>query len=272
MLEITNYTVTSNKIPNSFEGYKILQLTDLHSASFGKDNAELIKIIDVIKPDIIVVTGDMMNFKNDDGQVFITLAAKLVKRYPIYCISGNHEQKIAQNASSSKIYYNFKKALEHEDVRFIDNKLIAIQKNNESINIYGLKLPLKYYKSLAEKKRRKINDPSADDINCYIGKVNSSEFNIVLMHTPQYFPAYANWGAHITLCGHIHGGIIRIPFVGGLLSPDVTFFPKYDAGRFEKGGSVMIVGRGLGSSGAWKVRINNNPEIVVLTLKHRTPC
>jgi predicted MPP superfamily phosphohydrolase len=269
MLEITNYTVTSNKIPNSFEGYKILQLTDLHSASFGKDNAELIKIIDAIKPDIIVVTGDMMNFKNDDGQVFITLAAKLVKRYPVFCISGNHEQKIAQNASSSKIYYNFKKALEHEDVRFIDNKLIAIQKNNESINIYGLKLPLKYYKSLAEKKRRKINDPSADDINCYIGKVNSSEFNIMLMHTPQYFPAYANWGADITLCGHIHGGIIRIPFVGGLLSPDVTFFPKYDAGRFEKGDSVMIVGRGLGSSGAWKVRINNNPEIVVVTLKSK---
>lgn len=269
MLEVTSFEVTSNKLPNSFNGYKVLLFTDFHSASFGKDNFELINKINAIKPDIIVVTGDMLNAKNDDGKVFIALAEKLAPRYPIYCVCGNHEEKLAQNAGRSSVFYTFKRALEDEGVRFIDNKHIAIQKNNESINIYGLKLPLKFYKSLAEKKQRKISDPINDDINYYIGKANSSDFNILLIHTPQYFPAYANWGADITLCGHIHGGIIRIPFVGGLLSPDVTFFPKYDAGRFEKGGSVMIVGRGLGSSGAWKVRINNNPEIVVVTLKSK---
>ena len=105
-----------------------------------------------------------------------------------------------------------------------------------------------------------------DQMNNQVGKVNKDEFNILLAHTPFYFDEYEKWGADLTLCGHVHGGVVRLPFVGGLLSPDRKFFPKYDLGKYEKNNSTMLVSKGLGGSKVL-IRINCKPEIVSIKLK-----
>jgi predicted MPP superfamily phosphohydrolase len=264
LLQITHYTVTSSKLPKSFDGYKIVQLTDLHSITFGSDNKRLIDKINGLKPDLIVVTGDMMNSENDNGQVFEKLAAVLVKKYPVYCISGNHEEKVQQHPSNH-IFANFKSKLLAMGVKYIDNEKVQISRGRSSISLYGLTMPLSYYSSQSDI----VNNGyylSRDRITQRIGNPDKAQFNILLVHSPYFFSSYAEWGADLSFAGHLHGGVIRLPFLGGVISPDLTLFPKYDAGLFKKGGSEMIVGRGLGTS-IVSIRILDQPEIVDVTLK-----
>lgn len=267
MLQITHFQVSSSKIPKSFDGYKILQLTDLHGKQFGVGNSELLEKINEIKPELIVFTGDMINSNNDFEQVFLALGAELALKYPVYCISGNHEDRMAINKSKNKKFNRLKKALAEKGVHYIDNQKVELKKSGAVINLYGLNCPLRYYAADFRRRKNKTQPLHPNNITKLIGEANKSKYNLMLMHIPFYFEGYAAWGADLTLCGHIHGGLIRLPFFGGLLSPDITFFPKYDAGRFDKDGRTMIVGRGLGGSGRLKIRVNNPPEIVVVTLK-----
>ena len=99
-----------------------------------------------------------------------------------------------------------------------------------------------------------------------LGKPSAGEYNILIAHNPDYFPAYAEWGADLVLSGHVHGGIMRLPLLGGVLSPALRLFPKYDGGLFQEGGSTMILGRGLGSH-TIPIRIFNPGELIVVTLE-----
>jgi len=264
LLQITHFTVLSKKLPKSFDGYKIVQLTDLHSKTFGRDNKWLIDKINGIKPDLIVVTGDMMNSKNDDGQVFERLAAVLVKKYPVYCISGNHEEQVQQHAENH-IFADFKEKLLSMGVKYIDNEKVQIVRGGGSISLYGLTMPLAYYSSRANTVSGNYVF-TKDKITRRIGNPDEAKFNLLLVHTPFFFDSYAAWGADLSLVGHLHGGVVRLPYVGGVFSPDFTLFPKYDAGLFKNGGPQMIVGRGLGTS-IVSIRIFDQPEIVEVTLK-----
>ena len=231
-LEIAQYTIKNKKIPKEFDGYNIVQISDLHSKSFGKNNIKLLQKIKSLNPDIIVITGDLVDGENNNYDIALNFMKELTKLYKVYYIIGNHKVKI--------------------------------QKNNSKINLYGLTVPYSCYKYLFDDKE--ITTIDSKFLEQKLGDLNKNEFNILLAHTPFYFDAYEKWGADLTLCGHVHGGVVRLPFIGGLLSPDRKFFPKYDLGKYEKNNSTMIVSKGLGGSKVL-IRINCKPEIVSIKLK-----
>lgn len=259
VLQVSHYKVTSNKIPASFKNFKILQLSDLHSKSFGSANCRLIKKINDEKPDIVVMTGDMINTKDTDYEVFINLAKEMCKSYKTYYIVGNHEQ----NLSDDKLK-NLKNELKSIGVKVLDNEKVTITKGIGSINLYGLWFGLKYYKDINKKYNQNVYF-GTEQIKTILGDLDDNSYNILLTHSPLYFDTYSAWGADLTLSGHIHGGMIRIPFIGGLFSPEKEFFPKYNAGKYMIKGKELIVNRGLGN-GNFGIRIFNRPEITVITL------
>jgi predicted MPP superfamily phosphohydrolase len=211
------------------------------------------------------MTGDMVDSTDNDFSVFLSLVATLSEKYSLYYIVGNHEQSLKDN-ELERLYDK----LGEYPICILDNELTTIEKDGESINIYGLWVSLLYYSNQTNqyvKKFPEIYTLKEDTITKAIGEFDDSQFGIVLTHNPLYFETYCEWGGDLILCGHIHGGMIRIPFIGGVLSPDNTFFPTYDAGLFSSGDHNMIVSRGLGSSIGF--RVFNSPEVVAITL-HRS--
>jgi predicted MPP superfamily phosphohydrolase len=260
-LGISQYTVTSNKIPPSFEGYKILQLSDLHSKSFGDSNSKLIKKITSENPDIIVITGDMVSADDTDFEVFTDLAKEISQQYNTYYIVGNHEQSLSMSKQKK-----LTDKLTEIGVKVLDNEKATITRDGESINLYGLWFNLRYYKDSSNEYTKDVFF-GEEQIQTILGDLDTNSYNILLTHNPLYADTYSSWGADLTLSGHIHGGIIRIPFVGGLLSPERKFFPKYDGGMYQVGDKLLIVNRGLGNGG-FGIRIFNQADISVITLKN----
>lgn len=260
-IDVINYKIKSNKIPDSFKNFRILQLSDLHDKQFGKDNFKLIKKIDNINPDIIVITGDVLLRKKVNYNIFLNLAAVLVKKYKIYFIVGNHEQRIRVK---DKRLYDFIKTLKSMGIIVLNNKKIKLIKNDSHINLYGFRINLKYYRYGLFYKKPHFE---TQDIKNKLGDLDETKFNILLAHNPLYFENYAQWGADLTLSGHVHGGMIHLPFIGGLLSPERKFFPKYSAGKYKIGNSIMIVSKGLGS-GVIHFRLFNKPDLSVITLEN----
>jgi uncharacterized protein len=259
LLQVTDYSIASEKIPPAFQDFKIVQLSDLHSACFGRDNARLIRKIDAAKPEIVVMTGDMVSRSDSNHTVFFKLAQTLGKKYPCYYVIGNHEQDMERQELKE-----FLARLAALHIRVMDNEKIEISKEDQTINLYGLWYSLKYYKE-AHHRSERTSQFGVRELKRAMGKYDDSHYGILLTHSPLSFPAYAKWGADLTLCGHVHGGMIRLPFAGSLLSPERVFFPKYSAGVYEESGKKLLVSRGLGS-GVFGVRIKNRPEIVILTL------
>lgn len=275
-LQVTRYTVFSTTLPKNFDHFTILQLSDLHSKSFGNNNQKLIQKIDELNPDIIVTTGDMKNSINDNGDVFIHLLEQLRPKYPIYYVSGNHEQisQIKSSESSSDAHKQYIEKIKGLGITVLDDQSATVTIDNDSIHLYGLVLPLRYYKAQNTPSYTGEKPFSKTFIENTIGPLDRKNYNILLTHNPLYFKDYAEWGANLTLAGHIHGGVIRIPFVGGMLSPERSFFPEYDAGKFTMDHAEMIVNRGLGdekiSLGFAEVklpRIFNRPELTFIELR-----
>lgn len=264
-LEIANYIIENKKIPREFDNYVIVHISDLHNKSFGKNNIHLINEIDKINPQVIFITGDIIDGESKYFQVSLNLLKYLTDKYKVYYITGNHEQKalVKKHKDLYKIYF---KELEILSGVHLDNEKIQIKKENSHINLYGLTIPFKCYKYLFDKDKNTNLDENFLQNN--LPKINSEEYNILLVHTPFYFDEYEKWGADLILAGHVHGGVIRLPVLGGLLSPNRHFFPKYDLGKYDKNNSTMIVTKGLGGSKVL-VRINCKPEIVKITLKSK---
>lgn len=261
-IETKIYNVENKKIPIEFDGYSIIQVSDLHSEVFGKNNRKLLKKIDDLKPDIVVITGDLIDGENNNYQVALDFMDELIKKYKVYYIIGNHEQKSLLKKYKSQ-YEKYFQTLYKKDFVFLDNKSVKIKRGESYINLYGLTVPYECYRYLFDDKQN--IDLNKNDIDNLLGKADTN-YNILLAHTPFYFDEYVKWGADLILSGHVHGGIIRIPFVGGLLSPNRKFFPKYDLGSYIKNKSEMIVSKGLGGSKVL-IRVNCRPEIVNIILK-----
>lgn len=257
--------IVSNKIDSNFDGYKILQLSDLHSREFGENNIKLINKIYKIDPDIIVCTGDMMNSTEDDGHVFINLVKKISKDYPVYYIDGNHEQLVEYN--NVGVYDEFISSLKELDVKVLKNTKVKIQKGSSYINMYGLNIDLVYYSTKAALKEANI-EYTEDNFSKTINKetFENNKYNILLTHNPIYFEVYEKSGVDLILSGHVHGGIIRIPFKGGLLSPDQEWFPKYYHELYTINDTNMIVSAGLGNDTV-NFRIFNPFEMNLITLR-----
>lgn len=263
-LEVTKYVVENKKVPKEFDGYNIVQISDLHSKLFGENNKKLIQKIKSLNPDIVVVTGDLIDGENNNYNVALDFMKEISKLYRVYYIIGNHEQKslIKKYKDEYKDYFN---KLHQIDFVNLDNNKVEIVKGESNINLYGLTVPYSCYKYLFDNQETTSID--IDFLEEKLGKVDREQFNILLAHTPFYFDEYEKWGADLTLCGHVHGGIVRLPIVGGLLSPDRKFFPKYDLGEYTKNKSTMIVSKGLGGSKVL-IRVNCKPEIVNIKLKN----
>mgnify|MGYP000848153785 CR=1 FL=1 len=263
VITVSRYTAGSGNLPLTFDGYKIVQLTDWHSKQFGRDNERLVHKVRAEHPDIIVMTGDMVNSTDQTFDGLYRLAEKLVDIADVYYIVGNHEQML-----SDQYYDAMLSTLESIGVHVLTNEKTTLSRSGEAINLYGLSYSLTYY---SDKTKDYIADQpdlyyfSRADIVEILGEKDAG-FTLLLTHNPVYFDTYTDWGADLTLCGHMHGGMIRLPFVGGIFSPEKTWFPTYEAGVFEQDGRRMIVGRGLGN-GNFGFRLFNNPELVVLTLK-----
>lgn len=261
-LDITNYIIKNAKITRDF---KIVQLSDLHSREFRNDNKKIIDYIEKEKPDIIVMTGDMINAKNGDIAYLEKFINSLKEICKIYYVMGNREFRYNEEEFNKLV-----NMLEKNSIKVLNNNSDTIKIAGSEINIYGLNYNNrnieKYYEfrrgSMYNKKYEIKN--KLEDVFSIIDK---DKYNILLTHSPNAFKKYASFGFDLIISGHIHGGVIRLPFAGGLLSPNATFFPKYDAGLFFEEGSVMCVSRGMGY-GSLPFRILNNPEIVVINLKH----
>lgn len=261
---IKEETLIYKNLPKSLADYKILQITDLHSKEFGTNNEKLINSIKEINPDLILVTGDMFTVSdisidmNEEELVSYELLSKLATNYKIVYVSGNHEEgkDIIYNGddyrtrdrSKNNAYNRYRKKLESLGVTFVENS--SLQNYNDFINIYGV-----YFDSMEKDEYYQSID------------LDKTKFNIMLCHDPKYFHTFANMGFDLVLSGHVHGGIIRIPLVGGLFSPDRTFFPKYDKGIYKINDSYMNVSTGLGDS--ILKRVFNPPEINVIILKNK---
>lgn len=256
-ISVTKEDIYVNNLPSAFNGFKILQLSDLHSKSFGNDSNGIIKKINNIEPNIIVMTGDMRtNTPNDNGGVLITLLENLNGEYPVYYVTGEHEEGKYFEDENKHMKKGTKEAyedrLEELGVIVLNDEKVQLGNGKEVMNIYGLK----------EKLSGSIN------IDNRLSKPNSQEVNILLAHTPDHFNEYVGWGADVIFSGDKHGGLIRLPFVGGMISSDGTFFPEYDGGLYRVDDSTMVVSRGLGNYFI-NIRVFNRPEIVVTTLKNK---
>lgn len=262
VIEVTNYEVINNKLPQEFNNYKIIQLSDIHSKEFGKENQKLIEKIEKENPDCIVLTGDMVNATDTNFESLYQLVKKLTQKYPVYFIEGNHEQDLKQNVLQELL-----QKIQKEDVIVLDNEKKEIEKQGSHINIYGLWYNLRYYRDIRNEYQKDYYF-SEEKIKELLGEAKNNEFNLLLTHNPMYVDSYTKWGADLTLTGHVHGGMIRLPFVGGIFSPERNFFPLYDAGKYTANEKEMIVSRGIGN-GKNGFRFLNNPEVVSITLKNR---
>lgn len=245
-LEISRYEVKSQKLPESFDGFKIVQLSDLHGAEFGEDGMELVEKVKELEPDIIALTGD---FVTDEGDLAAVekLAARLVKLCPVYFISGNHE-------FGSGLAVKVRNILECAGVKYLSNEYLTISRGEDEILLGGVEDPLAYADMLSpDELAQKMNDAAPD------------AFKILLGHRNYWMTEYPELPVDLIFCGHAHGGLIRIPGVGGLIGTDRRLFPDFDAGQFNNGRYTLIVSRGLGNSVPIP-RVFNRPEIVCVEL------
>ena len=245
-LEISRYEVASQKLPESFDGFKIVQLSDLRGAEFGEDGMELVDKVGSLEPDMIALTGD---FVTDEGDLAAVekLAARLVKLCPVYFVSGNHE-------FGSGLAVKVRNILERAGVKYLSNEYLTINRGDDEILLGGVEDPLAYADMLSpDELAQKMNDAAPD------------AFKILLGHRNYWMTEYPELPVDLIFCGHAHGGLIRIPGVGGLIGTDRRLFPDFDAGEYNNGRYTLIVSRGLGNSVSIP-RVFNRPEIVCVEL------
>lgn len=242
--------------------HRILFLSDLHNHEFGEDNQKLLDAIDRISPELILVGGDMLVSKGSaDTMVPLRLFEKLTERYPVICGNGNHENRMCwQTEVYGKQYEEYRDSLKNMGVKVLEN---TTELFGQDLAVTGIDLEYPYYKKFHRE------DLTREHIEKKVGKAERKQFQILLCHSPLYFRGCKSWGADLTLSGHFHGGTIRLPVLGGGMTPQFQFFNPYCAGTFEEDGRYMIVSRGLGTHSI-NIRFNNKPQLVVVDLKRKT--
>lgn len=260
--KVRNYEIVTDKVSGS---YSFVFLSDLHSHEFGRNNQRLIDKIRELSPDAVLCAGDMFNARPVDGKVKTETAFRLMTALlqicPVYMSNGNHEEKIKElKKNFGNVFDRYKSGLVREGVIYLDNDSASF---NEDIRVSGLCLDTSYFRKVVKKPM----DP--DLIAKKLFEVKGAEkdrFQILIAHNPQYFKEYAGWGADLTLSGHVHGGIVRLPLLGGVVSPSLALFPKYSGGRYQQAGRTMILSRGLGTH-TINVRMFNPGEVSLIEIK-----
>lgn len=219
---------------------RFILLSDLHNHIYGKDNQVVIDEIRKAKPDFVIVAGDLVTSKEREStKPGEDLVNAISKEVPVYYAMGNHETKIRTFSSFGDTFKKMMRSINHDQMHVLINESVELKEYN--IKITGLELPRYYYSKF------RIRDFSTKNIVEMVGEPDASMCNLLIAHNPDYFRYYADWGADFVLSGHVHGGIMRLPVLGGVISPAYVLFPEYDGGIFHHGKSTMLLGRGMGT-------------------------
>ena len=251
-LELNTYTITSEKLPEAFNGYRIAHISDLHNAEMGKDNEKLLSMLREAEPDIIAITGDLIDSRDTNIEIALHFAKEAVKIAPCYYVTGNHEARVSE-------YNDLKEGLNELGVIVLEDEKVEIKQYGEKIVLLG------------------VDDPSfqtdylhGDSVTVMRGNLQELKneeygYTVLLSHRPELFETYVESGVDLVLSGHAHGGQFRLPFVGGLVAPNQGLFPKYETGLYTCNSTNMLVSRGIGNS-IIPFRFNNRPEVILIEL------
>lgn len=256
--KITTYEAAAEKWKGSLN---IAVVADLHAHVYGKNNDILFQKIREQNPDIILVPGDMIISKYTDSYEMAYQAfEELVKIAPVYFSYGNHESRVCRvKVRQTRAYLEYEKRVRCLGVHFLGNETEMIEVRGQKMALSGLEVPLKCYT-----KGENVPLPK-DFLKNTLGESDKTHLHILMAHNPMYAEEYAAWGADITVCGHTHGGLVRIPGFGSLISPQLTPFPKYDGGFYQVNGKKVCVSKGLGTH-TFHIRIFDRAEVVMLKI------
>lgn len=254
--EVSQYSIASPLLPEEFHGMRIIHLSDLHNKVFGKNNLPLLKLIAGEKPDMVVMTGDMISHHAPHIEEFIQLVGKLCSLCPVYYVNGNHELSDLDDDTFDYV----ESSLAFLGAVCLDNSFVDIVRGKSAIRICGLCYTAEYYRGVREYKRG-WKAFTLSDMTDYLGIKDPELYTILLAHNPLDFDVHAEWGAELSFGGHVHGGLVRLPLINGILSPERRLMPKYKEGVYRVGNSFLIASRGLG-----RFRVHNPPEVVSVKL------
>ena len=249
---LTEVAIPAEGLPRGFDGFRIVQVSDLHDAEFGKDHEKTLDLIRKAKPDVIFLTGDLIDKHEGRTDVALTVsfAEQAVAIAPCYYVTGNHE-----GAIPAETYAELEKALLSLGVTVLHGEAVTLERGGDSVTLAGIDSPAFGH-----------GESASPDLS----ELCESGYTILLAHHPEFFAKYAEAGADLVFSGHVHGGQFRLPFVGGLYGPGQGLFPDYDGGLYtvpaDGGETLLYVSRGLGNSEI-PVRFANRPEVILAVLE-----
>ena len=253
---VTTYEIKSKRLPKTFAGYKIVQISDLHNDEFGEKNKKLLAKIKEQEPDMIAITGDLLDSRRTDIGKALDFVKGAVQIAPCYYVTGNHESRMP------KEYKELETGMREAGVNILRNKVSVIEKGGEQIAVLGIDDPRFVIATDKVKKMERVLSVTMSELK---EEISQDAFTLLLSHRPELFDLYCDQELDVVLSGHVHGGQFRLPFIGGIIGPGQGILPDYDAGVYTKGDTNMILSRGLGQS-IVPFRMNNPPELVVLLL------
>lgn len=254
-LQVNEYVISSDELPQSFNGFRIAQVSDVHCIDAELEVSNIYETVEASEPDIIVFTGDVLESSKGIATAK-ELLSDLVDISPCYYVTGNHEGYTLESA-----YKEFEEYLGKIGITVLHDEAVQIEKNGEAITLAGIDDP-DYVKNIRGGNGA-VN--SADSIRALLGE---DSFSLLLSHRPELFDTYVEAGADLVLAGHAHGGQFRLPLIGGVIAPDQGLFPEYDGGVYTEGKTSMILSRGIGNSTV-PIRFNNRPEVVLVVLENK---
>ena len=252
-LELNHYTISSDRLTEAFDGYRIAHVSDLHNTEMGKDNEKLLDMLQEADPDIIAITGDIIDSRNTDIDVALQFTKDAMEIAPCYHVTGNHEARVSE-------YDELKEGMIELGVVVLEDGRIELEQSGETITLLGVKDPSFQTDYLFGDSETVMQSKLQEIVN------EEDSYTILLSHRPELFEVYTESKVDLVLSGHAHGGQFRLPFVGGLVAPNQGLFPKYDAGLYTEENTNMIVSRGIGNS-ILPFRFNNRPEVILIDLQ-----
>lgn len=261
---ITHANIQTDKLSRESVELRVAVLSDLHNYTYGKHNRKLLDSIRRERPDLILVAGDMLIGKKG---VPFTVAGEFMQEVskiaPVYYGNGNHEQRMKEErVHYGNEYQKYRNLLRNSRIRFLENESEFFRWKGERIRVTGLEIPLSYYKKFQGQTLK------SEEIEKRIGDADEKHLQILIAHNPVHGATYAKWGADIVVSGHLHGGIVRLPFLGGMVTPQLRLFPKYSGGVYQEGKTTLVVSKGLGTH-TFPIRFLNEAEVVMLHIKGR---
>lgn len=249
----TKYAYSNKKITSALNGFKIVHISDLHNKQFGKHQQRLLDIVRNAAPDIIIISGDLIDCHRTDIDSAMELIYPAVQIAPVYFAPGNHECK-------SHIYGELFPRLETAGVHVLNNGSAQVRHNNTAFTILGV-MDIEFLKKNKEK-------TPVEDFYSVLTDLckQKTDFSVLIAHRPEHFEKYASQDVDLVLSGHAHGGQVRLPLIGGLFAPQQGWHPKYTSGMHSLNNTTMVISRGLGNS-EFPFRVFNRPEVVVITLQ-----